>query len=138
MYFSRKREYRADAGAAVLMGDRRPMIEALRAGESPSRPIAERNGGQRNCRRRYDGAVQQLPAARIKNCRFDLHAELSVVHPNMEILADCQRWMPVLWCNTTIMSVACWCGYRNHCFSLSISLLCSVGPQVSIAGFMMM
>jgi heat shock protein HtpX len=31
MYFSRQREYRADAGAAALMGDRRPMIEALRA-----------------------------------------------------------------------------------------------------------
>jgi len=31
MYFSRKREYRADAGAAKLMGDRRPMIDALRA-----------------------------------------------------------------------------------------------------------
>ncbi|WP_449258034.1 protease HtpX [Chlorobium limicola] len=31
MYFSRKREYRADAGAAALMGDRRPMIDALRA-----------------------------------------------------------------------------------------------------------
>jgi len=31
MYFSRKREYRADAGAAVLLGDRRPMIDALRA-----------------------------------------------------------------------------------------------------------
>ncbi len=31
MYFSRKREYRADAGAAELMGDRRPMIEALRS-----------------------------------------------------------------------------------------------------------
>jgi heat shock protein HtpX len=31
MYFSRKREYRADAGAARLMGDRRPMIDALRA-----------------------------------------------------------------------------------------------------------
>jgi heat shock protein HtpX len=31
MYFSRKREFRADAGAASLMGDRRPMIEALRA-----------------------------------------------------------------------------------------------------------
>jgi heat shock protein HtpX len=30
MYFSRKREYRADAGAAVLLGDRRPMIDALR------------------------------------------------------------------------------------------------------------
>lgn len=29
MYFSRQREYRADRGAAVLMGDRRPMIEAL-------------------------------------------------------------------------------------------------------------
>jgi len=31
MYFSRRREYRADSGAAQLMGDRRPMIEALRA-----------------------------------------------------------------------------------------------------------
>ncbi len=31
MYFSRKREYRADAGASELMGDRRPMIEALRS-----------------------------------------------------------------------------------------------------------
>jgi len=30
MYFSRQREYRADAGAAQLMGDKRPMIEALR------------------------------------------------------------------------------------------------------------
>jgi len=31
LYFSRQREYRADAGAAALMGDRRPMINALRA-----------------------------------------------------------------------------------------------------------
>ena len=31
MYFSRQREYRADAGAAALMGDRRPMIDALRS-----------------------------------------------------------------------------------------------------------
>jgi heat shock protein HtpX len=31
MFFSRKREYRADAGAAKLLGDRRPMIDALRA-----------------------------------------------------------------------------------------------------------
>jgi len=31
LYFSRKREYRADTGAAALMGDRRPMIDALRA-----------------------------------------------------------------------------------------------------------
>jgi heat shock protein HtpX len=31
MYFSRKREFRADAGAAKLMGDRRPMIDALHA-----------------------------------------------------------------------------------------------------------
>ncbi|MGB5684384.1 MAG: protease HtpX [Candidatus Electrothrix sp.] len=37
MYFSRVREFRADAGAAELMGDQRPMIEALRAlgGMSP-------------------------------------------------------------------------------------------------------
>jgi heat shock protein HtpX len=31
MYFSRRREYRADADASRLMGDRRPMIAALRA-----------------------------------------------------------------------------------------------------------
>jgi heat shock protein HtpX len=31
MYFSRQREYRADAGAAALMGDRHPMIDALRS-----------------------------------------------------------------------------------------------------------
>ncbi len=31
MYFSRKREFRADAGAAALLGDRRPMIDALKA-----------------------------------------------------------------------------------------------------------
>ncbi len=31
MYFSRRREFRADAGAAELMGDKRPMIDALRA-----------------------------------------------------------------------------------------------------------
>ena len=30
MYFSRQREYRADAGAATLMGSRAPMINALR------------------------------------------------------------------------------------------------------------
>ena len=37
MYFSRIREFKADAGAAELMGDKRPMIEALRAlgGMSP-------------------------------------------------------------------------------------------------------
>lgn len=31
MYFSRQREYRADIGASELMGDRSPMIDALRA-----------------------------------------------------------------------------------------------------------
>ncbi|MCW5202969.1 protease HtpX [Desulfobulbus sp. US4] len=31
MYFSRIREFKADAGAAELMGDKRPMIDALRA-----------------------------------------------------------------------------------------------------------
>ncbi len=37
MYFSRIREFKADAGAAELMGDNRPMIDALRAlgGMSP-------------------------------------------------------------------------------------------------------
>jgi len=46
MYFSRQREYRADAGAAALMGDRRPMIEALgvlgsmQAGELPKEMAA--------------------------------------------------------------------------------------------------
>ena len=42
MWFSRQREFRADAGAAALMGQRQPMINALRrlggvpAGELPS------------------------------------------------------------------------------------------------------
>ncbi|MBF0118573.1 MAG: protease HtpX [Desulfobacterales bacterium] len=46
MYFSRKREYRADLGAAQLMGDRYPMIEALHklgsitAGELPKEMAA--------------------------------------------------------------------------------------------------
>jgi heat shock protein HtpX len=31
MYFSRHREYKADAGAARIMGDRKPMIDALKA-----------------------------------------------------------------------------------------------------------
>lgn len=31
MFFSRQREYRADYGASVLMGDRQPMIDALRS-----------------------------------------------------------------------------------------------------------
>ncbi|MDP2105291.1 MAG: protease HtpX, partial [Desulfobulbaceae bacterium] len=31
MYFSRQREFRADAGASELLGDRHPMIDALRA-----------------------------------------------------------------------------------------------------------
>ncbi|MCI5121936.1 MAG: zinc metalloprotease HtpX, partial [Candidatus Electrothrix sp. AUS4] len=31
MYFSRIREFKADAGASALMGDKRPMIEALQA-----------------------------------------------------------------------------------------------------------
>jgi heat shock protein HtpX len=41
MYFSRSREFRADAGAAQLMGTPRPMVDALRrlggmeAGELP-------------------------------------------------------------------------------------------------------
>jgi heat shock protein HtpX len=46
MYFSRQREYRADAGAAALMGDRRPMLDALRtlgnlqAGQLPKEMVA--------------------------------------------------------------------------------------------------
>ncbi|WP_373974712.1 protease HtpX [Chitinibacter sp. SCUT-21] len=38
MYFSRQREFRADAGAAQLMGDAAPMVDALRrlGGMSPS------------------------------------------------------------------------------------------------------
>ena len=31
LYFSRRREYRADSGAAELLGDRTPMIDALRS-----------------------------------------------------------------------------------------------------------
>ncbi|TCD47397.1 protease HtpX [Chlorobium sp. N1] len=53
MYFSRKREFRADAGAASLMGDGRPMIEALRslgglqAGELPKELAASGISGGR-------------------------------------------------------------------------------------------
>ncbi|HZG21241.1 MAG TPA: protease HtpX [Herbaspirillum sp.] len=49
MYFSRQREYRADAGAAALMGSRAPMINALR-----------RLGGLQS-----DGLPQNLQAAGI-------------------------------------------------------------------------
>ncbi len=53
MYFSRKREFRADAGAAALMGDRRPMIDALRVlgnlhtGELPKQMAASGIAGGR-------------------------------------------------------------------------------------------
>jgi len=46
MYFSRQREFRADSGAAQLMGNRQPMISALRrlggleSGELPSQMAA--------------------------------------------------------------------------------------------------
>jgi heat shock protein HtpX len=44
LYFSRQREYRADAGAAALMGDRRPMILRalgnLQAGQLPKEMAA--------------------------------------------------------------------------------------------------
>jgi heat shock protein HtpX len=52
MYFSRKREYRADSGAAALMGDRRPMIDALRVlgnlhtGELPKQMAASGIAGR--------------------------------------------------------------------------------------------
>jgi heat shock protein HtpX len=42
MYFSRQREYRADAGAATLMGARQPMINALRRlGGTAVEPLPE-------------------------------------------------------------------------------------------------
>ena len=53
MYFSRKREYRADSGAAALLGDRRPMIDALRVlgnlhtGELPKQMAASGIAGGR-------------------------------------------------------------------------------------------
>lgn len=53
MYFSRRREFRADAGAAALMGDRRPMIDALRVlgslhtGELPKQMAASGIAGGR-------------------------------------------------------------------------------------------
>lgn len=52
MYFSRQREYKADAGAAWLMGNRQPMISALRrlgglqAGELPSQMAASGIAGK--------------------------------------------------------------------------------------------
>ncbi len=52
MYFSRQREYRADRGAAALMGDRAPMIDALRelggisAGELPKEIAASGISGK--------------------------------------------------------------------------------------------
>ncbi|MFN4327419.1 MAG: protease HtpX [Limnobacter sp.] len=52
MYFSRQREYRADAGAAELMGNRQPMINALRrlgnlqSGELPSQVAASGIAGK--------------------------------------------------------------------------------------------
>ncbi|HEY1059942.1 MAG TPA: protease HtpX [Limnobacter sp.] len=52
MYFSRKREFRADAGAAQLMGQRQPMINALKrlgglqSGELPSQMAASGISGK--------------------------------------------------------------------------------------------
>lgn len=52
MYFSRQREFRADAGAAHLMGSRQPMIAALKrlggvqAGELPSQMAASGISGK--------------------------------------------------------------------------------------------
>ena len=53
MYFSRQREFRADSGAAHLMGSRQPMISALKrlggmqAGELPSNMAASGISGKR-------------------------------------------------------------------------------------------
>ena len=52
MYFSRQREYRADSGAAWLMGNKQPMISALKrlggmqAGELPSNMAASGISGK--------------------------------------------------------------------------------------------
>jgi Zn-dependent protease with chaperone function len=56
-WFSRQREFRADRGAAHILGTPRPMIAALQR-------LAEKHGGFRNCRRHHDGAVFQPSANR--------------------------------------------------------------------------
>ena len=54
MYFSRQREFRADSGAAWLMGNKQPMISALKrlggmqAGELPSTMAASGISGKGN------------------------------------------------------------------------------------------
>ncbi|MBG7618503.1 protease HtpX [Herbaspirillum sp. AP02] len=66
MYFSRQREYRADAGAATLMGSRAPMINALR-----------RLGGLQS-----DGLPQNLQASGISG--RDAWLGLFSSHPPLE------------------------------------------------------
>ncbi len=60
-WFSRQREFRADAGAAGLMGSPRPMISALqRLGGMAVEPLPKSTREFRHCRRpRPDGAVRQ-------------------------------------------------------------------------------
>ncbi|QDD64390.1 protease HtpX [Herbaspirillum seropedicae] len=66
MYFSRQREYRADAGAAALMGSNAPMINALR-----------RLGGMQS-----DGLPQNLQAAGISG--RESWMGLFSSHPSLE------------------------------------------------------
>ena len=65
-WFSRQREFRADAGSAKLLGTPQPMIDALRRlGGLEAGRAAEGAAGLRHHRkRRRDVAVRLAPAAR--------------------------------------------------------------------------
>ncbi len=61
-WFSRQREFRADAGAAQLMGRRQPMINALaRLAGVHTAELPKKHGGDGHCRR--DGSVVLDPPA---------------------------------------------------------------------------
>jgi Zn-dependent protease with chaperone function len=77
MYFSRQREYRADAGAAALMGSKVPMMNALR-----------RLGGLQS-----DGLPQNLQASGISGREswlglFSSHRRWSRASPPCRLHAD--------------------------------------------------
>ena len=66
-WFSRQREYRADAGAAALMGRKQPMINALaRLGGLDPGELPQDGGqhGHQQPAQRHDGADVQPPAHR--------------------------------------------------------------------------
>jgi heat shock protein HtpX len=67
-WFSRQREFRADAGAAQLMGRKQPMVNALaRLGGMHARRAAQERGGHGHCRR-HRQAVLHPPADRRAHC----------------------------------------------------------------------